>query len=123
MAITFTSLNRAVLVLILAGAPLVAAAGETRCPAHRAGDRLSSVSLFDGPPSEHADLAPDSSRRDKLGRRSTWDVAYIFQQGRKLFVVCRYDRHSQDILLSPPQSTRKCEYRVRPHDNNLLICR
>jgi hypothetical protein len=74
-------LNR-VSVLLLAALPILAFGGESVCPKTNNGAHLSSVSVFDGPPDEHADLIPDTYR-ERIGvGTSTWDVAYIFTSGR-----------------------------------------
>lgn len=94
-------LNRLVLVPLFLF-PAAAAAEQASCPDNHAGARLTTVVLFDGPPSEHADLMPDKSRKLKNGGvESTWDVAYIFQAGRKLYVECQYGSSTSHVTVEP----------------------
>src|ERR1700722_15542738 len=98
MGIIFLWLNRlgiAALDLL----PAVASAEEVRCPAANAGAQLATVVLFDGPPSEHADLMPDRYRKGKSGGQSDWNVTYIFKAGRHLFVECQYGAKIPSIVL------------------------
>lgn len=89
-------------------------AGEAACPREQAGTRLASVSVFDGPPGEHADLVPDRYRETKDGGRSEWDVAYAFQAGRKLYVECRYGGEVPPVVIEPaPTTTTLCTFVAR----------
>jgi hypothetical protein len=121
MAIISSSLIK-VLFLTLATAPTSALAGETGCPRIHAGSKLTTVTLFDGPPSEHADLMPDSFRKIGNGSQSGWDVAYIFEAGRQLFVECQYGPKVSTVILEPGPSTYKCEFLSRGEKNVSLTC-
>jgi hypothetical protein len=109
----------AILVMI---PPLSALAGEIHCPSVREGAKLSTVTLFDGPPSEHADLMPDSSREGKGGTRSEWQVAYIFKAGRRLYVECKYGPTISAVMLEPEPSTYKCEFASQGDSTISLTC-
>ncbi|WP_146101974.1 STY0301 family protein [Rhodopila globiformis] len=52
---------------MLAGSAL---AGEAGCPEVHAGAHLVTVTLYDGPPDEHADLMPDTVHESKGETRS-----------------------------------------------------
>jgi hypothetical protein len=110
------------LALALALPALAACAGETSCPQVQAGARLVSVTLFDGPPSEHADLVPDSYRKTRDGGRSEWDVAYVFQAGRQLHVECKYGDKAAPVVIEPPPSTTRCEFVTRAKGAKSLTC-
>ena len=106
--------------LALAAACASASAAETRCPATQGGTALTGASLFDGPLSEHADLAPDSFTPAKGGGRSTWDVGYVSAAGRGLYIQCRYGK--AELVLNP-KSAQQCEYVSGPAGRNALTCR
>jgi hypothetical protein len=121
MAIISSSLIR-VLFVMLATAPISVLAGETVCPRIHEDSQLTSVTLFDGPPSEHADLMPDSFRKVGNGTRSGWDVAYIFEAGRQLFVECQYGPKVSPVILEPGPSAYKCEFLSRGAKNVSFTC-
>ena len=98
---TISTLLISAAVIVLAAAAYPAAASEVRCPEWHDGARLRTVSVFDGPPSEHADLVPDGVHKTKDGTRSVWDVSYIFKDGRQLFVECRYGATASTVVLDP----------------------
>jgi hypothetical protein len=122
MAIISSLLTRAAIV-VLAAVPLSALAGETQCPKRHAGSQLTTVTLFDGPPSEHADLEPDTFHQGKNGSRSEWDVAYVYKLGRHLFVQCQYGPKTPAVLLEPVPSTYKCEFISQGAENVSLVCK
>lgn len=73
-----------------------AAATAARCAPVLNGRALGQVSLFDGPVSEGADLAPDSS----AGHRNTW--THLGQAGRPVFLVCRYAGGPEPVPVALP---------------------
>jgi hypothetical protein len=121
MATIFSLLIR-VVVLVLAVPPALALADEVRCPKIHAGSQLTDVTLFDGPPSERADLMPDTSHETKNGSQSKWDVAYIFKAGRQLFVECQYGPKGSTVILEPKPSTDKCEFLSQRDKTVSLTC-
>lgn len=124
MATTSTSLSRPAIAAIGLWAVLsgCAAAGATSCPENHAGFRLKTVMVFDGPPSEHADLMPDSYHENKGVGRSEWDVAYIFQAGRHLFVKCDYGPSVPAVILEPEPSTQQCVFLSKRDGAVSLTC-
>ncbi len=116
------SLNR-FFALSLAMIPATAVAGESHCQATHAGSRLASVTLFDGPPSERADLMPDTVSGRHGNGRSDWDIAYIFQAGRRLFVRCEYGPQVHAIIFEPDTRARKCVYRRYATGHRSLACK
>ena len=97
-------------------------ADETTCPKAQGEKLLATASLFDGPPSERADLMPDSFRKTKAGGWSEWDVAYVFKAGRKLFVACKYGDHAAPIVIQPGPATTKCWFIERNRGRRSLTC-
>ncbi|MDY0743307.1 STY0301 family protein [Paucibacter sp. R3-3] len=100
----------------------IAQAGEAACPSEKGGERLASASVFDGPPSEHADLVPDRHRQTKDGSRSEWDVAYVFEAGRQLYVECRYRGNTEPVVIEPPPATTLCTFVTRHRGRSSLGC-
>jgi hypothetical protein len=121
MAIISSSLSR-LACLALAVLEISACAGEVACPQTQSGERLATVTLFDGPPSEHADLMPDSFRKTKDGGRSEWDVAYIFEADRKLFVECQYGGKVAPVVIEPKPSTTRCVFVTHDRGHKSLTC-
>ena len=87
---------------VLATWPAMALADEAHCPAENAGSKLQMVTVFDGPLSENASLVPDSIKTVQGATRSEWSVAYIFTDGRPLFVSCGYGK-AKPVVIKPPQ--------------------
>lgn len=121
MATIFSLLNSLVPVT-LAILGVSAYAGEAACPQAQGGARLVTVSVFDGPPSEHADLMPDRYHKTKDGGRSEWAVAYVFRAGRKLFVECQYGGKVAPVVIEPDPSTTKCTFVTRDRGRKSLTC-
>ena len=110
------------LVIVALGlVPVLASAAEFGCPVH-SGRHLISATLFDGPPSEHADLMPDHDRKIKGGGQSEWNVAYIFQAGRKLYVECQYGSKMPSTILEAPK-VETCTYYTNANRRNSLTCK
>lgn len=114
MATTSTWLNSFVLgaALVLAG---TACAQEASCPSYEAKKPLTSVVVFDGPPEEMADLMPDVSKGSGSNAYASWDVGYIYDAGRTLFLVCRYGSTQPSgtitVTLKVEKRVAQCVYR------------
>jgi hypothetical protein len=115
------SLNRLVFVAVWLLLP-AAAAAEARCPASNGGAGLHTVTLFDGPLSDQADLAPDSVAKVAGGTRSAWQVAYVFEAGRQLFVECDYGRKGGKVVIKPERGVRRCLFEAKT-SGNALVCK
>lgn len=61
-----------------------------KCPSFKEKVPLAGVVLYDGPPEHRADLMPDVSKGTGEHVYASWKVGYVFDQGRKLFLVCRF---------------------------------
>lgn len=96
--------------LVLAAA---AHAQQAQCPSNQGNQPLARVSVFDGPPAQHADLAPDDQKGSGDHLYLTWEIAYLFAMGHDVFLVCRYsptaDEPSMTIKLD--KNVRKCIFR------------
>jgi hypothetical protein len=78
---------------------------------------LRSVTVFEGPPSEQASLVPDSAGKNN----SSWDLAYIYDGGRSVWVRCQYaDGANSDVKLSARVS--KCRSEAVKKDAIKLSC-
>jgi hypothetical protein len=103
--------------------PALAGAREVRCPTSYQGAPLATVTLFDGPPSQHADLAPDDYEMRKNVGTSDWDVSYIFSSGRRLYIDCQYDtKHSRSLILETPK-VEKCVFVTSANGGKSLSCK
>jgi len=101
--------------------PSAALAAPVQCPASQDGQSLSTVTLFDGPPSENASLAPDSATQDETGNiTSSWKLDYIFTAGGHLYIECDYGANKQAVL-KPPFVT-SCIYKTNNQGHNSLTC-
>jgi len=61
-----------------------------KCPSYKGKSPLSSVTVFDGPPEQRADLMPDVSKGSGDHAYASWDVGYIFSSGRIVYLVCEF---------------------------------
>lgn len=88
----------------------------TSCPARNGREPLTTVTLFDGPPEERADLIPDESRGSGDHAYARWDVKYIYEAGRVLFLQCQYSgNNASQVLVIPVKSkVRSCVFRTHP---------
>lgn len=109
------SLNKLILsVVLLLTLNGPAHAQDPRCPSYQGKSPLSSVALFDGPPEQKADLAPDVSKGTGDHAYASWDVSYIFDSGRTLFLVCRFAGadNSNSVTVKVEKKVRRCIYRT-----------
>ncbi len=114
MEITSSSLSRLALLFGLARSFTLHAA-EIKCPSYHGRAALSSVVVFDGPPEERADLNPDKSTVKGDRGFASWDVRYVFDGGRSLFLVCRFAGLSdaEAVTLKIEKKVGKCVFRTR----------
>ena len=111
--------------LILAAASTTAAPEALQCPAI-AGQTLVYIDIFDGPPEQQADLAPDQSTPGAGGTTTnTWKL----QPGADgLYVKCGYGKklagpYARMETIRLPGSVKGCraEYRSGPAPNDLTL--
>jgi hypothetical protein len=99
-------------------------AQEARCPAHKDKALLSGVVLYDGPPEQKADLMPDISKGSGDHVYASWKVGYIFDKGRKLYLVCRFGNkidNTSTVEVDAP--VKSCVYRSHHAKPAELICK
>jgi hypothetical protein len=96
--------------LVLAAA---AHAQQAKCPAAQGNQHLSRVSVFDGPPAQHADLAPDDQKGSGDHIYLTWEIAYLFGMNHDVFLVCRYSLTADEpsVTIKLDKKASKCAFR------------
>jgi hypothetical protein len=104
--------KRATFGLWLATAASTAAAQEARCPSHAGGAPLSGAVLYDGSPEQRADPMPDAMSAGNGRAMSSWNVAYVYRQGRTVSIVCRYRGAPDAAPLVVETPVQCCRYRV-----------
>jgi len=95
--------------LVIAGS---ACAQGISCPAYREKNPLVTVTLFDGPPSEMASLMPDVSKGSGDHAYASWDVSYIFDAGRNLYLACQYSGSKKTTNIKVEKKVQQCTYRT-----------
>jgi hypothetical protein len=96
--------------LVLAAA---AHAQGVKCPSHQGNQPLSRVSVFDGPPAENADLAPDIQTGGGDHIYLEWEVSSLSSSDRGVFLVCRYAASGDEpsLTIKLDKKMRRCIYR------------
>jgi hypothetical protein len=111
---TTVSASAALLLLAAASAPLTA----LECPAI-GGQTLVYIDIFDGPPEQQADLAPDQTTKPVAGMRSNlWQLA---AGAAGLYVKCGYGKvlegpysHMETIRLPDTAKTCRADFKTGP---------
>ena len=67
---------------------------------------LSGIAVFDGPPSEMADLIPDEGPKTADTTSDTWDLP---PSDRGYWVTCRYGNSTVTLTRQLPKSVTRCE--------------
>lgn len=109
----FSLSNNVILDLIIASATTFssAQAGENLCPFYNQGSRIQYIAIYNGPPEELANLMGPPLRTLRDGSQmAVFDLAYIFKQGRRVYVQCNYLNNAPPIVSMPPITTRKCVF-------------
>ena len=108
------SWNRLILLGLALAAAATAQAQEAKCPRYHGKSPLVSGVVFDGPPEEKADLMPDISRGKGSHAYASWDVGYLFDQGRSVYLVCRYSGHGDEnaVTVKVEKKALHCIYRT-----------
>jgi len=97
------------LALLLAG---VAQAQQVSCPAAQGKSLLTGVTVFDGPPAEMADLVPDVSRGGAANLFQSWELGYLFDQHRTLYLACRYAGLPKPVVVKIEQRVKMCAFQA-----------
>lgn len=106
--------------LWIAGAVLLAStavsAQSFKCPARQGKNPLAGVSIFDGPPAEKADLAPDQTKGSGDRLYASWDIGYLFGLGRTPYLVCKFAGlpDAQATTLKIDKKVEKCVFQAHP---------
>lgn len=107
---------------------LAAIAGTSRtppassaCPATHEGVPLTSGQVLNGPPEELGILKPETDRRVGRSKLSDWPVAYIYEQGRQVYLTCDYAQHPQ-VVVKVARPVKNCRYTVTGRKES-LACR
>ena len=115
------SATAALLILAATAAPPVAA----ECPAI-AGQSLVYIDIYDGPPENQADLAPDDSKKQPGGGiANTWQLA---PGADGLFVKCGYGKkaegpYSRTEMIRLPDTAKTCraDFKTGPKPDDLTL--
>jgi hypothetical protein len=113
METAFLSLSKS-----LAAAALLlacsACSAEVKCPSYQGKSPLTTVTLYDGPPEEKADLMADVSRGSGENAYASWNVGYIFGAKRNLFLVCSFAGAdaSKNVTVKVDQKVEQCIFRT-----------
>jgi hypothetical protein len=93
---------------------------DTACPPQKDGNPLSGASVFDGPPSELADLQAD--QYDKKQQHAIWDVRYLYDQGRTVYLECYY-KDRKDLLIVKVDKVDQCLYSQDHAGKSQMSCK
>lgn len=107
------SLDRPVIGIVLVLAA-TAYAQEFNCPASEGKSPLFNAAVFDGPPAEKAELAPDVSKGKMRYAYASWDVGYLYGMGHNVFLVCKYAGlpEAQNVTIKVDRKVQQCIFRA-----------
>jgi hypothetical protein len=100
------------------GALLVLAATahaqEFKCPSSQGKNPLFNVAVFDGPPADKAELAPDVSKGKTSYTFASWDVAYLYGMGHNVFLVCKFAGlgDAQAVTIKVDKKVQQCIFQT-----------
>jgi hypothetical protein len=106
------SLNKSAILLTLVLAGTVQA-DEVKCPPLHGKIQLSDALVYDGSPEEMADLMPDKSKGSGDHAKSSWEVGYIYEAGRNVYLVCKYGL-TDSVTVKAEKRVQTCIYRTHP---------
>ena len=92
------------------------------CPTKKGESSLSSVAVFDGPPEAQAALIPDVSQDEGDHAYASWHVRYVYEAGRRLFLLCRYARFSDVVTVEVRGEAQRCVYQRRLGHADEMVC-
>jgi len=108
------------LLILLSCQPAYAA--DFSCPEIK-DNPLTTVEIYDGPFSDQAILAPDTSKGTAANGSSTWDVAYVFEAGRELNVICRYKNQKKTEEIRSAAKLKSCELKTSTKLASHFLCK
>lgn len=94
------------------GIVALAAAAAATCPAHRGSAPLRSVDLYDGPITDNALLAPDTTRRLNRTTVQVWRVDGVYSARRSLHIRCGY-AIGGSVVVPVTKPVRECRLSAR----------
>jgi hypothetical protein len=89
-------------------------AQDFKCPSNQGKSPLFNAAVFDGPPAEKAELAPDVSRGKTSYTFASWDVGYLYGMGHTVYLVCKFTGlgDAQDVTIKVEKKVRQCVFRA-----------
>ena len=84
---------------------------EKGCPRVKDGLLLKTADVYDGPPEELAQLKPDVSRGLGGHAYASWDVGYVYDQGRTVFLICQYPDSKPTVKVNVKERVKTCIFR------------
>jgi hypothetical protein len=96
---------------ILTLAKTFAFAAATSCPSSVDGHTLIDAQVFDGPPSEMADM---------IGPGGKWTLGYSPNTQRQYYLVCHYEGLEKLYEVPVPTSATLCRIQVSPRTHMLM---
>jgi hypothetical protein len=109
-------------VLLIAAA---AHAQEFKCPSAQGKNALFNAAVFDGPPSDKAELAPDASKGTTSYTFASWDVGYLYDMGHSVFLVCKFAGlgDAQAVTIKVDKKVKQCVFRAPKGTPAEAICK
>jgi hypothetical protein len=109
-----------VLLLALMATVMKASAQDAECASYHHGLPLYLVAVFDGPPEKLASLEADHSHRYEV-----WDVGYVYDASRKVYLVCHYGKEEDEqvITVKVEKRVEHCELRSSKGKPGELKCK
>ena len=110
--------------LFLTGLLATSAQAEpVKCPPFSNNMALSAVSVYDGPPEEMANLAPDSTKTKGKLFTANWTVGDIYDAGRQMHLVCKYAT-AASLTIRVEKKVHMCVFRSNvPNQPGEMICK
>jgi hypothetical protein len=108
-------LNRFPLIIILGLMTIGCASAQTiTCPVALDGHKLSSIDMYDGPPSDETSLSPDNGG---------WQLGYPSLSKKGFFIICGYanfaaDQHPKQLSFHVHSNVKACLFQ----DDHTVLC-
>ena len=100
---------------------------EAKCPSFQSPGKnpLSNAAVFDGPPSEKVELAPDVSRGKMSYTYASWDVGYLYGMGHAIFLVCKFEGlgDAGNVTIKVDKKVQQCVFRAHKGLPAEAICK
>ncbi len=83
---------------------------ESSCPSAWLGRPLVSGYVLDGPLQDNAILEEDAGGTKNDREFATWQVAYVYDDGRQITLECRYRGATEPIAIVVVEPVKTCSY-------------